>query len=267
MFPSRALISTIAIALLCLLPLPVSALAHSTRRPHRGHVAVCKHTRHHRKHKHRRARCARTSNKRATPKTPTTISVLAAASHDEPSASSTPAKTVSKHPEVNLQQLLEAPCQNTQLTPEASNLGLVRESTLCLINQERARHGEQPLQSNSDLEGAAEAHSTEMVSADYFAHEEPSGVTPAERIKSSGYIPSPDDGWSIGENIAWATEYLATPANIVEAWIASPEHLANILESNYQDTGIGVDPQAPPSHADGQPGATYTEDFGVVEES
>ena len=46
----------------------------------------------------------------------------------------------------------------------------------------------------------------------------------------------------IGENLAWGTLQLSTPQAIVAAWIASPGHLANILEAQYRETGIGVSP-------------------------
>ena len=68
----------------------------------------------------------------------------------------------------------------------------------------------------------------------------------------------------IGENLAWGTSQLATPQAIVAAWIASPGHLANILEAKYTETGIGVSPQCPPPLAEGAPGATYAQEFGVI---
>jgi uncharacterized protein YkwD len=159
--------------------------------------------------------------------------------------------------------VLDTQCQNTQLTPEEGNLSLIREATLCLVNQERARNGEQPLQTNSDLQQAAEGHSQDMIAEDYFEHVTPAGVGPAERVQQTGYIPA-NTAWSIGENIAWATSYLATPEAIVTAWINSPEHLENILESKYRDSGIGVLAQVPASLSSGQPGAIYTQDFGVI---
>ena len=67
----------------------------------------------------------------------------------------------------------------------------------------------------------------------------------------------------VGENLAWGTYGLATPAAIVSAWIGSPGHLANMLESQYTETGIGVTAQVPPSLADA-PGATYAQEFGVI---
>jgi uncharacterized protein YkwD len=160
--------------------------------------------------------------------------------------------------------VLASPCQNTELTPAADNLQTLAAATLCLVNQERARHGELPLRVNGQLEQAAGEHSQEMVSLDYFAHIAPSGLTPLQRVQETDYVPSPEDGYTIGENIAWGTLQLSTPKAIVAAWIASPEHLANILEGEYRDTAIGVAPAVPPSLAHGQQGAVYTQEFGVI---
>ena len=68
----------------------------------------------------------------------------------------------------------------------------------------------------------------------------------------------------IGENLAWGTYSLATPQSIVSAWIASPGHLANILESQYKETGIGIVPAVPTSMGGGSPGASYAQEFGVI---
>ncbi len=68
----------------------------------------------------------------------------------------------------------------------------------------------------------------------------------------------------IGATLAWGTYGLATPAAIVSAWIASPGHLANILESQYTETGIGLVTQVPASLSNGAPGATYAQEFGVI---
>jgi uncharacterized protein YkwD len=160
--------------------------------------------------------------------------------------------------------VLATPCQNTRLTPQAGNLPAVTTAALCLVNQERARHNEMPLQLNADLAAAADAHSEEMVALDYFGHIAPNGLTPLARVRSTGYIPSSEDGYTIGENIAWGTLELSTPQAIVSAWIASPEHLANILEAKYRDTAIGIDPQAPASLANEEDGAVYTQEFGVI---
>jgi uncharacterized protein YkwD len=164
----------------------------------------------------------------------------------------------------NVATVPPAPCPNTELQPEPANVALVRAAVLCLINQERAEHSEGPLKLNRDLQLAAEEHDQELVSADYFAHVSPDGTTPVQRITATGYIPGPSVGYVVGENLAWGTLGLATPQAIVSAWIASPGHLANILESQYADTGIAVVPAAPPSLADGEQGATYAQEFGVI---
>jgi uncharacterized protein YkwD len=159
---------------------------------------------------------------------------------------------------------LAAPCQNTELTPEPADLGLVRTAVLCLINRKRAENSEAPLIASADLEQAAEGHCEELIADDYFAHVSPSGETPVDRIRDTGYIPNSNVGYVIGENLAWGTYQLSTPQAIVSAWFASPGHLANILEPQYRETGIAVTPAVPASLAAGAPGATYAQEFGVV---
>jgi uncharacterized protein YkwD len=160
--------------------------------------------------------------------------------------------------------VLDTPCANTELTPESGNLSAVRDAVLCLVNRERAEHQELPLAANADLEAAAESHARELIDVDYFAHVAPDGETPVDRIRGTGYIESSSNGYVLGENLAWGTYSLATPASIVAAWIASPGHLANILESQYTETGIAITAAVPESLADGAPGATYAQEFGVI---
>jgi uncharacterized protein YkwD len=165
---------------------------------------------------------------------------------------------------VSLASILATPCANTGLTPAAGNLRLVRAAPLCLINQERARHNEQPLRLDAALERAAQGHSEEMIARDYFAHVSPSGETPLQRVVADGYLGNRHAAYVVGENLAWGTLSLATPRSIVAAWVASPPHLANILEAACRETGIGVVPEAPPSLAEGQAGALYAQEFGVI---
>lgn len=164
----------------------------------------------------------------------------------------------------SIAEVLATPCQNTSLTPTPANLPIVRAAVLCLINTERAQHGEPPLQANRRLEAAAESHGREMLAVDYFDHVSPSGITPVDRVREAGYIPNSEVGYVVGENLAWGTLSLSTPEAIVNAWIASPEHLANILESKYRDTGIDVRPEVPKSLSEGVEGGLYTQEFGVI---
>jgi uncharacterized protein YkwD len=190
----------------------------------------------------------------------------AAAPRHRTQVRSTPAEVTAAAPSPSAQiaAALSAQCANTEITPEPANVPVVRAAVLCLINRVRAEHGEAPLVTNADLERAAEEHSQELVADDYFAHVSPSGLTPVQRIEDTGYVPGPSFGYVLGENLAWGTLNLATPQQIVQAWIASPGHLANILETQYKDTGIGVTAAVPPSLGDDQAGATYAQEFGVV---
>jgi uncharacterized protein YkwD len=150
------------------------------------------------------------------------------------------------------------------MQPSATDIAQVRAATLCLVNRERAAHGERPLRPNARLGRAAQAHTQSMVEENYFEHVGPRGQTPLQRMRSVGYISSSRSGYEVGENIAWGTLWLSSPRAIVASWMASPGHRANILDPRYRETGIGIAPRAPASLADGQPGAIYTQDFGVI---
>ena len=174
------------------------------------------------------------------------------------------ADTVRRGRAATIAVVLATPCQNTDLMPSPANLELVRAAVLCLINRDRADSGDMPLKVNRDLQRSAELHTAEMLSEDYFEHVSPSGSTPVDRDSTSGYIPSPYVGYVIGENLAWGTLSLASPEAIVAAWMASPGHRANILEGSYRETGVAVGDAAPAALAEGSPGATYTQEFGVI---
>ena len=131
---------------------------------------------------------------------------------------------------------------------------------LLLLDTSGSMHGA-PIR---ELNGGLVTFRDELVADDYFAHVSPSGVTPVDRIRAAGYIPGPEFGYVIGENLAWGTLSLSTPQAIVEAWMASPEHRANILEARYADTGIALAPAVPSSLSGGEPGATYGQEFGAI---
>ena len=148
--------------------------------------------------------------------------------------------------------------------PNPGDIARVRAAILCLVNREREASGEGPLHGNPQLDTAAQRHSDEMSDGDYFEHSGLQGLTPLGRARAAGYIRSPQVGYELGENLAWGTLRLSTPQAIVAAWMASAGHRENILDPRYRDTGIGVSPNPPASLAHGQPGAVYTQDFGVI---
>ncbi len=153
-------------------------------------------------------------------------------------------------------------CPYARRHPTAVDIRLVRAATLCLVNRERARHGERALHWNERLVRAAQAHTESMAFGDYFEHVGPRGETPLMRMRRTGYIYSSHIGFEVGENIAWGSLWLGTPRAVVASWMRSPGHRANILDARYRDTGIGISPHTA-GLAHGQSGGIYTQDFGV----
>jgi uncharacterized protein YkwD len=145
-------------------------------------------------------------------------------------------------------------CAGANAHPQSTNLKVVKHATLCLLNQQRSRHGLRKLRENGRLSLASQRHSNDMARRKYFAHGNFVG-----RIKAAHYL-SGSGSWSVGENIAWGSGDLATPAEIVKAWMNSPPHRHNILSSGFAEIGIGV-ARGVPVHAN-YDGATYATDFG-----
>jgi uncharacterized protein YkwD len=154
-----------------------------------------------------------------------------------------------------------ASCTDTDVMPEAGTMATVVTATLCLVNGERADAGLPPLTMNAQLSKAAAGHSADMVERQYFAHDTPEGKTVVDRTRAASYIPS-DASWIVGENLAWGTGNLGTPASIVASWMGSTGHRANILRSAYKEAGLAVSVGNPRS-PDGS-GGTYTMTFGAV---
>ncbi|HET8754807.1 MAG TPA: CAP domain-containing protein [Solirubrobacteraceae bacterium] len=150
-------------------------------------------------------------------------------------------------------------CPDADLEPTSDNQGRIRDAILCLHNQIRAEQGLPRLRENKRLRKAAAGHSRHMVNQRFFEHTTPSGQTMVDRILKARYVRE-DEGWMLGENLAWGTGSYATPRGAVQAWMESPGHRANILKRGYREMGVGLVLGVPVSNA---AGATYTVDFGV----
>ncbi|MCW2989457.1 MAG: hypothetical protein JWM73_51 [Solirubrobacterales bacterium] len=151
-------------------------------------------------------------------------------------------------------------CANQDAQPAGGNLAAIRRSTLCLLNHERTKRGLGRLHANKPLRGVATKYARKMVSQSFFDHVSPGGSTFVQRIVASSYL-HPTDGYSLGENLAWGAGAMATPKQIVRAWMHSPGHRANILNGSYRDIGVGVTLGVPV--AGGASGATYVNEFGA----
>ncbi|HET6509383.1 MAG TPA: CAP domain-containing protein [Baekduia sp.] len=147
-----------------------------------------------------------------------------------------------------------APCPDADVS--ASAPGAV-SATLCLLNKERTSRGLGSLSESSTLDKAADRFAGDMVARRFFDHVSPGGGTFMDRIKAAGWTPS--GSWTAGENIAWGTGSLSTPASIVDGWMHSPGHRANILNGAFTQIGIGIADGAPRGGVDD--GGTYVTDF------
>jgi len=150
-------------------------------------------------------------------------------------------------------------CENADIAPNGGNLDEVRAAILCLHNQIRAQNGLPLLKDNAKLRRAATGHSNDMVTQGFFDHTSPDGDSFVDRIIGAGYAKR-NDGWTIGENLAWGTGELSTPQAIMNAWMNSAGHKANILKKAYKEVGISVRLGVP---TDAGVGATVTADFGA----
>ena len=83
-----------------------------------------------------------------------------------------------------------------------------------------------------------------MATYGFFAHESRNGTSFAQRIKRF-YVPQ-SRTWSVGENLAMFAGSPPTASAIVEAWMASPGHRANLLRSLFHEAGLAIvfDPAA-----------------------
>jgi uncharacterized protein YkwD len=152
-------------------------------------------------------------------------------------------------------------CAGANAMPGKHNAAKIRTATMCLLNRERAKAGMGRLSSNAKLRRAARSHSVDMVSRGYFDHSGPAGDTLLTRVDDVNYIKA-TASYFLAENIAWGSGSLATPAQIVKAWMNSPGHRENILTARFKEAGIGI-ALGTPSDAS-LAGATYTMDFGRI---
>jgi uncharacterized protein YkwD len=112
---------------------------------------------------------------------------------------------------------------------------------LALVNEERALGADcgsagsfeaaPALTMNAALQCAARNHSMDMHERSFFSHTNPDGDGPRQRADRAGY-----SGSRWGENIAWG---YTTPAAVVNGWMNSDGHCANIMRASFTELGVG----------------------------
>lgn len=133
--------------------------------------------------------------------------------------------TAIAHPMANHRRT--SPDQSRSTT---TNPGFI-EQVVNLTNAFRQQFGLQPLSANPKLAAAAQEHSYNMATYDFFDHVGIDGLQPWDRMTAQGYQ------WShAAENIAAGQQ---TPDAVVNSWINSPSHRENLLSANLQEIGVG----------------------------
>ncbi|CCK27197.1 transmembrane protein [Streptomyces davaonensis JCM 4913] len=165
------------------------------------------------------------------------VSPSAAPSTSAPAPTKTPSKkptaTPSKKPKTNTPpskattKAPEKPSAPVTLTEEAAAAAEV----LRLVNEERAKVGCSAVAANSSLAELASAFSEDMAERGFFDHTDPDGSSPWDRAAKAGIT---NLG---GENIARGQ---ADAAAVMDAWMNSPGHRANILNCDFKTLGVGV---------------------------
>jgi uncharacterized protein YkwD len=111
--------------------------------------------------------------------------------------------------------------------------GGFEKEVIRLTNLERAKHDLPALKSNAELNRAADNHAEKMADKGFFSHYGRDGSKPWDRAEDVGY-----DSRGFGENIARGQR---TPEEVVDAWMNSSGHRANILSSRFEDIGVGYE--------------------------
>ncbi|MBI2023741.1 hypothetical protein HYT01_04250 [Candidatus Giovannonibacteria bacterium] len=112
----------------------------------------------------------------------------------------------------------------------ANSSSLTRQGIIVWTNKYRIENGLPPLGTNKMLDDAAQAKAKDMLSRQYFEHISPDGKGPAELVTNSGY-----EYITVGENLALGG--FKDDHELVQGWMDSPGHRANILNTRYTEMG------------------------------
>jgi uncharacterized protein YkwD len=149
----------------------------------------------------------------------------------EPTITNTIAQTNTQPPPTTAPSDTPSPTDSGPVECSPSESSAFAAEVIQLINELRDAAGIPLLTSQSQLTGAAQTHSNDMTCNQFFSHTSPTTGSLFERLTNVGYSYS----WA-GENIAAGH---TTPAAVIEAWMASEGHRANILNENFSQIGVG----------------------------
>ena len=137
---------------------------------------------------------------------------------------------IASNPQVSNPDLIY-PGQILTIPEEDAAVTQYEQEVIRLVNEIRVQNGLSALTYNWELSRVARYKSQDMVDNRYFSHTSPTYGTPFQMIRSFGLSYR-----SAGENIAYGQR---TPQAVVNAWMNSSGHRANILSSSYTQIGVG----------------------------
>lgn len=120
---------------------------------------------------------------------------------------------------------------NNTVTTFSTNMNSDEKEVFDLINKQRTQNGLSPLKENNELQRVARIKAQDMVNNNYFSHTSPTYGSPFDMMKNFKISYN-----TAGENIAGNS----SNSNAVTSWMNSSGHRANILNSSFNQTGIGV---------------------------
>lgn len=151
-------------------------------------------------------------------------------------------------------------CVGADAEAEALSQTQLESTITCLINKERSKAGLRSVRSSGSLRQAALGHSQDMVQDGYFEHTSPGGQTFIDRITKSGYLRGARR-WLVGENLFWGSGSQSTPEAMVDRWMRSPPHRANLLRARFREVGVAA-VRGTPVNASDDNGVTVSSEFG-----
>ena len=150
-----------------------------------------------------------------------------------------------------------AACKNADLVPTSGNRGKVQNATVCVLNYVRRQNGLKPFRKNKKLRRASAFHNRNMLRGGFFAHQGPGEPALGARLRRMKYRGGAGENLGAGAGVPYATA-----RGMVDGWMNSPVHKANILERAFRTVGISVMPRKP--FEPPVPGAVYTAAFGTT---
>ncbi|MEC2078123.1 CAP domain-containing protein [Metabacillus fastidiosus] len=118
-----------------------------------------------------------------------------------------------------------------RLKATAQSPSSFEEQVVVLVNKERTSRGLKPLTHRADLKNVAEKKAQDMINSNYFSHTSPNYGSPFDMMKTFGISYQ-----AAGENIAKGQK---SPQEVMNAWMNSSGHRANILKPEYDSIGVG----------------------------